>query len=97
MQHKQDKVGYRLLLSSQLQQAQKQKVPSVLIAKGSPYLLHPYSELTDTILVTFDDHIYQKIDEKTKVEQMYSSGYTASVAIVFGQQKALGELPVSLQ
>jgi beta-N-acetylhexosaminidase len=97
MQHKQDKVGYRLLLSSQLQQAQKQKVPSVLIAKGSPYLLHPYSKLTDTILVTFDDHIYQKIDEKTKVEQMYSSGYTASVAIVFGQQKALGELPVSLQ
>jgi beta-N-acetylhexosaminidase len=97
MQHKQDKVGYRLLLSSQLQQAQKKKVPSVLIAKGSPYLLHPYSQLTDTILVTFDDHIYQKRDEKSNTEQAYSSGYTTSMAIIFGQQKARGKLPISLQ
>ena len=97
MKNDQDKVGYGLLLSSQLQQAQKKKVPSVLIAKGSPYLLHPYSQLTDTILVTFDDHIYQKRDEKSNTEQAYSSGYTTSIAIIFGQQKARGKLPINLQ
>lgn len=95
--NKQDKVGYKLLLSYQLQQAQQQKIPSVLIAKGSPYLLQPYSALTDTMLVTFDDHIYQKKDQQTNKVQAYSSGYTSSMAIIFGKQKALGKLPVSLQ
>jgi len=95
--NKQDKAGYRLLLSYQLQQAQQQKIPSVLIAKGSPYLLQPYSALTDTMLVTFDDHIYQKKDQQTNKVQAYSSGYTTSMAIIFGKQKALGKLPVSLQ
>jgi beta-N-acetylhexosaminidase len=92
VRNKQDKVGYKLLLSYQLQQAKKQKIPSVLIAKGSPYLLHPYSKLADSVLVTFDDHIYQK-----GTQQAYSSGYTTSMAIIFGEQKALGKLPVSLQ
>lgn len=90
-------VNYGLLLKYQLQQAQKQKVPSVLIVKGSPYLLQPYIDLTDTVLVTFDDHIYQKEDHKSNKQQAYSSGYTSSMAIVVGEQKALGKLPVSLQ
>ena len=85
-----------LLLSYQLQQAQQQKVPSVLIAKGSPYLLHPYIDLASTILVNFDDHIYQKIDEQSGKEQAYSSGYITSIAIIFGKQKVRGKLPVSL-
>ena len=93
----QNKVNYGLLLRYQLQQAQKQKVPSVLIAKGSPYLLHPYIDLTDRVLVTFDDHIYQKEDHKSNKQQAYSSGYTSSMAIVVGKQKTLGKLPVSLQ
>ncbi|MDX2371042.1 MAG: glycoside hydrolase family 3 N-terminal domain-containing protein, partial [Colwellia sp.] len=93
----QNKVNYGLFLRYQLQQAQKQKVPSVLIAKGSPYLLHPYIDLTDTVLVTFDDHIYQKRDEESNKEQAYSSGYTTSMAIIFGKQKARGKLPVSLK
>ncbi|WP_168427261.1 glycoside hydrolase family 3 N-terminal domain-containing protein [Candidatus Colwellia aromaticivorans] len=97
MENKQYKVGYGLLLSSQLQQAQKQKVPSVLIAKGSPYLLHPYIDLAGTILVTFDDHIYQHRDEQSNKEQAHSSGYTTSMAIISGKQKALGILPVSLK
>lgn len=96
MKNDQDKIGYGLLLSSQLQQAQKQKVPSVLIAKGSPYLLHPYIELTDIVLVTFDDHIYQKTDGQSNKEHAYSSGYIASMAIIFGEKKVLGKLPVSL-
>lgn len=93
----QNKVGYKLLLRYQLQQAQKQQVPSVLIAKGSPFLLHPYRKLADSVLVTFDDHIYQKIDQLTNKEYGYSSGYTTSIAIIFGEQKAQGKLPISLQ
>ncbi|PHR83499.1 MAG: beta-hexosaminidase [Colwellia sp.] len=97
MKNEQHEVGYSLLLSYQLQQAQKQKIPSVLIAKGSPYLLHPYIDLASTILVNFDDHIYQKKDEQSGNEQAYSSGYITSMAIIFGQQKVRGKLPVSLQ
>lgn len=97
MSNKQDKVDYKLLLSYQLQQAQKQKIPSVLIVKGSPYLLQPYVDLTDTMLVTFDDRIYHKRDQQSNEVHAYSSGYTTSMAIIFGKQKALGKLPVSLQ
>jgi beta-N-acetylhexosaminidase len=97
MRNAQDKLGYGQLLSYQLQQAKKQKVPSVLIAKGSPYLLQPYIDVASTVLVTFDDHIYQKRDQQTNTEHAYSSGYTTSMAIIFGKQKARGILPVSLQ
>ena len=97
MKNKQDNVSYGLLLSYQLQQAQQQQVPSVLIAKGSPYLLQPYIEFYGAVLVTFDDHIYQKMDEQHSKVSAYSSGYTTSMAIIFGKQKALGKLPVSLK
>ena len=88
----QDKVSYGQLLREQLQQAQQHKVASVLIAKGSPYLLTPYIEITDAILVTFDDRILPNAEG-----QDYSPGYNTSVAIVVGEQKALGKLPVSLK
>lgn len=89
-------LNYGLLLSFQLQQAQKKKISSILIAKGSPYLLAPYIDIAGTILVTFDDRIYQKTDEEYNKEQTFSSGYTTSMAIVFGKQRALGKLPISL-
>ncbi len=88
--------NYKLLLSYQLQQAQKQDVPSVLIAKGSPYLLEPYIDLASTILVNFDDHIYEKVAGNSIKTQRYSSGYVASIAIIFGEKKIQGKLPVSL-
>ena len=88
----QDKVSYQQLLSLQLQQSKQKKVPSVLVAKGSPYLLTPYSDMTDAILVTFDDRIYKK---EAKIS--YSPGYQTSIAIVFGQQNPQGQLPVNLQ
>lgn len=94
---KQNDVGYSLLLRYQLQQAQKQNVPSVLIAKGSPYLLGAYINLTDSTLVTFDDRIYQTTSKLENKSQAYSAGYTTSMAIVFGQQKAKGKLPVTLK
>lgn len=87
----QDKVSYGQLLSEQLLQAQQQNVASVLVVKGSPYLLQAYAERVDAILLTFDDRIYQKENETS-----YSPGYHTSMDIVFGVQKALGKLPVSL-
>jgi len=95
--HEQDKVSYGQLLSEQLKQAEKQKVTSVMIAKGSPYLLQPYVKLTSAILVTFDDHIYQSAGEQFNKGQAYSSGYNTSMAIVLGNKKALGKLPVNLK
>jgi beta-N-acetylhexosaminidase len=85
------KVSYKQLLTYQLQQAKQNKVMSVLVVKGSPYLLQTYTELADAILVTFDDRIYQKDNETS-----YSPGYNTSMAITFGKQKALGKLPVKL-
>ena len=96
MANEQDKVDYKLLLSYQLQQAQKQHIPSVLIAKGSPYLLGPYLDLASTILINFDDHIYEKVYENSMKTQRYSSGYVASMAIIFGEKQVEGKLPVSL-
>ncbi len=87
----QTKVSYEQLLSEQLHQAKQSKVPSVLIAKGSPYLLSPYAELADKTFVTFDDRIY-----KTGDGNHYSPGYQASLAIMLGLQKAKGIMPVSL-
>lgn len=87
----QDKVSYQQLLTLQLAQAKQKKVTSVLVAKGSPYLLHSYIEIADAILVTFDDRIYQMASNTP-----YSPGYHTSISIVFGKQKARGILPVSL-
>jgi len=85
------KVSYKQLLTYQLQQAQQAEVASVLVAKGTPYLLKPYTTLADSILVTFDDRIYQR-DNNT----VYSPGYYTSIAILLGKQKSLGKLPVNL-
>ena len=86
-----NKVSYEQLLSLQLQQAKKTKVPSILIVKGSPYLVKPYKELATAILVTFDDRIYQQHDNLA-----VSPGYSSSMRIAYGIQKAHGKLPVSL-
>jgi len=93
----QDKINYAQLLTKQLQQADQQKVSSILVAKGSPYLLQPYTDLADAILVTFDDRIYQKHNTKANEEAAYSPGYNTAMAIVFGKQNILGKLPVTLE
>ena len=93
----QDKINYAQLLTKQLQQAHQQKVSSILVAKGSPYLLQPYTDFADAILVTFDDRIYQKPNTKANEEAAYSPGYNTAMAIVFGKQNILGKLPVTLE
>jgi len=90
--NEQGKVSYEQLLTYQLQQAKQREVTSVLVVKGSPYLIQPYAELTDAILVTFDDRIYQKENQASS-----SPGYNTSMGVVFGLQKALGKLPVNLK
>jgi len=84
-------VSYKQLLTYQLQKAKDKKVMSIIVAKGSPYLLAAYTDLADSILVTFEDRIYQKDNAIA-----HSPGYQASIAIIFGKNKALGKLPVSL-
>lgn len=88
----QNKVSYQRLLTEQLKHAQQQNIASILIAKGSPYLLTPYTDITDAILVTFDDRILSDING-----QDYSPGYNTSMAIAVGKQAALGKLPISLK
>ncbi len=84
--------NYSQIVELQLIRARQQKIPTLLIAKGSPYLIAPYVDLADAVLLTFEDRIYQ--DDKS---QAYSPGFNTSMAIVVGGQKALGELPVSLK
>jgi beta-N-acetylhexosaminidase len=87
----QDKLTYATLLKQQLTLAGKLKMPSILIAKGSPFLINEYSELADAVLLNFDDRIYSSVSQ-----QAISPGFNASMAVVFGEIQALGKLPVTL-
>ncbi|MBU2870340.1 glycoside hydrolase family 3 N-terminal domain-containing protein [Colwellia sp. E2M01] len=86
----QQKQTYANLLTQQLILATKLNTASVLIAKGSPFLLQQYSELSDVVLLNFDDRVYQ--DE---FGQMISPGFNASIHAVFGVINTSGQLPVS--
>jgi len=86
-----DQVNYVQLLKLQLSLAKKYNIPNLLIAKGSPYLLGEFSELANSVLITYEDRIYKNEDK-----QWNSPGYNTSMDIVIGVQKALGELPVTL-
>jgi beta-N-acetylhexosaminidase len=87
----QEKLTYATLLKQQLTLADKLKTPSILIAKGSPFLINEYSELADAVLLNFDDRIYSSVSQ-----QAISPGFNASMAVVFGEIQALGKLPVTL-
>ncbi|WP_232769273.1 glycoside hydrolase family 3 protein [Colwellia sp. Bg11-28] len=88
----QKKLTYATLLKQQLTLAGKLGKPSILIAKGSPFLINEYSELADAVLLNFDDRIYE-----SKNQQSISPGFNASMAVVFNERKALGKLPVTLK
>jgi beta-N-acetylhexosaminidase len=87
----QQKLTYSTLLKQQLNLANQLNVPAILIAKGSPFLINEYRELSDTVLLNFDDRIYLG-DEQREI----SPGFNASLAVIFGERKALGTLPVTL-
>ena len=88
----QEKLTYATLLKQQLIVARKLGKPSILIAKGSPFLINEYSELADGVLLNFDDRIYEGENK-----QSISPGFNASMAVIFNENKALGELPVTLK
>jgi len=88
---KQLKHSYAQLLKAQLASARENKVSSVLVAKGSPYLLADYTQLADVVLLNFDDRIYN-----SEHQQHISPGFTAAMAVMFAQQPLTGRLPVSL-
>ncbi len=88
----QEKLTYATFLKQQLTLAHKLKTPSILIAKGSPFLINEYSELADGVLLNFDDRIYEGENK-----QSISPGFNASMAVIFNENKALGELPVTLK
>lgn len=97
---KKQKRTYETLLQQQLSYSQQQKVPNVLIAKGSPFLLGDYSQFADAVLLNFDDRIYPDKNKKNHSVQsqvpMISPGISASVQVIFGHKQAKGVLPVSL-
>jgi len=86
------KLTYATLLKQQLTLAGKFETPSILIAKGSPFLINEYSELADAVLLNFDDRIYESEDK-----QAISPGFNASMAVIVNESKALGQLPVTLK
>ncbi|MGL1957024.1 MAG: glycoside hydrolase family 3 protein [Colwellia sp.] len=82
---------YGAMLEFQLALAKQHQLKTLLVAKSSPYLIAPYIELADAVLLTFDDRIYSVADNK-----MVSPGFNTAMAIVIGNQKAKGVLPVKL-
>jgi len=88
---KEKSVSYGQLLALQLTLAKQNQIKTVLIAKSSPYLINSYIKLADAVLLTFDDRIYLNNHNK-----IISPGFNASMAIVVGNQKAKGVLPVTL-
>ena len=88
----QKKLTYATLLKQQLTLARKLGTSSILIAKGSPFLINEYSELADAVLLNFDDRIYE-----SENKQIISPGFNASMAVIVNERKALGKLPVTLK
>lgn len=88
----QEKLTYSTLLKQQLILARKLRTPSILIAKGSPFLINEYSELADSVLLNFDDRLFE-----TDNQQVISPGFNASMAVIFDEKKAQGKLPVTLK
>lgn len=85
-----ESVSYANLVEAQLVQAQKAGVNRVVIGRGSPYLMSKYTQLSNIVLLTFDDRSY------LHQGQAISPGYNTSLAILLGNQLAQGQLPVTL-
>ena len=98
---KQKKRSYGQILKAKLTSANKQQLTSLLIAKGSPYLLSDYNDLADVVLLNFDDRIYDLANDpfsndKYSIPQLISPGFNAAMAVIFSSQPLQARLPVSL-
>ena len=88
----QNKRTFSAIVKQQLLLAKELQTPSILIAKGSPFLINEYSELADAVLLNFDDRIYQHDNG-----QLISPGFNASLAVILNGLTAEGKLPVTLK
>ncbi len=84
--------NYGQLVQLQMALAKQQKIKSLLVAQGSPFLVAPYLESTDTALLIFDDKVMTSANGNH-----FSAGMNASIAIATGQQQVNGVLPVTLK
>lgn len=91
VKQQQQKRTFSTALKQQLALANKYEIASILIAKGSPFLVDEYSELAGAVLLNYDDRIYMN-----REKQWESPGFNASVAVILGQMTATGKLPVTL-
>jgi len=87
----QAKASYGQLVQLQMALANEQKIKSLLLAQGSPFLIEPYLSSADAALLMFDDKVMAD-----KEGNYFSAGMNASIAIAIGQQ-AYGVLPVRLK
>jgi len=87
----QKKANYGQLVKLQLAFAKEQKITSLLIAQGSPFLVTPFLNSADAVLLTFDDKIMVDNDGIN-----FSAGLNTSIAIAIGIQQVKGVLPVTL-
>ena len=85
-----NKALYGQLVKLQLEVAKQQNVQTLLIAQGSPFLVEPYAESADNVLLTYDDKVI--VHENNVV----STGMNTSIAITIGAQQAKGVLPARL-
>lgn len=88
--YKTEAITYKQWIEKSLALAKFEGVNTLVIAKGSPYLIMPHLESADACLLIFDDKTY-----KNKTGQFESAGFNASSDILFGVLEAQGELPVS--
>jgi len=78
------------LVELALATAKEQQKPVVFIGRGSPYLMSPYSQYADVVLLNFDDRSFYHNNTAQ------SPGYNSAIGILLGNQQAQGKLPVTL-
>jgi len=86
-----DKVTYKTFVNNQLALAKQQGSNTLIIAKGSPYLIPPHLDNADASILIYDDKNYSN-----QSAQYESAGFNASIDIILGVLQAEGKLPVSM-
>lgn len=87
---KEEKLTYAKLVELALAEAKTQQKRVVFIGRGSPYLMSPYSQHADVVLLGFDGRSFYHNG------QAQSPGYNSAIGILLGNQQAQGKLPITL-
>jgi beta-N-acetylhexosaminidase len=87
-----DKVTYKTFVDNQLALAKQQGSYTLIIAKGSPYLIQPHFDNANARILIYDDKSY-----RNHYAEYESAGFNASIDIILGVLQAEGKLPVSMR